>query len=297
MPGKRKNSEVPEVDDKTDFSKLRWCVGIRFPNRDVFRDCVTRYAIAQGRNLTFDKSDKARGQRLGVRCVPGCPFKLYCSWDNQGACMLVKSVDPHHTCHRNMERNRQLKKTWLTKQLLEVFKSRPHWPASEIIDTVRKAYKIIIKKNFAYKVKYFAHRMLHGSMKEHYKEDGFFVCFHALGQGWLEGCRRVLSVDSCFLKTFLGGQLIAATGRDANEQMYPLAWAVVEGENNDNYEWFFKELKKVLGEEDGDGWTIISYQHQSIVTMVAQELPKNLNTDIMPGISLPTGTSLTRGMK
>ncbi|XP_074287815.1 uncharacterized protein LOC141612968 [Silene latifolia] len=202
-----------------------------------------------------------------------------------------------------MERNRQMKSTWLAKQFLEVFKARPHWPAADIIETVRRAYKVLIKKNFAYMVKYFAHRMLHGSMKEHYSKIGsyiqaltdeepnsvftlttipgkvsvfqrLFVCFDALKKGWVEGCRRVLCVDSCFLKTFLGGQLIAATGRDANEQMYPVAWAVVEGENNDSYEWFFKELKKVLAEQDGDGWTIISDQHQSILTMVAQELPK-----------------------
>ncbi|XP_074266612.1 uncharacterized protein LOC141589891 [Silene latifolia] len=166
-----------------------------------------------------------------------------------------------------------------------------------------RACKIIIKKGFAYKVKYFAHKMLHGSMKEHYSKLGsyiqalrdeepnsvfilstipgknpvfhrFFVCFDALKQGWVRGCRKVLCVDACFLKTFLGGQLIAATGRDANEQMYPLVWAIVEGENNDSYEWFFQQLKNTLGEANGEGWTIISDQHKSIVTMVAQEFPK-----------------------
>ncbi|XP_074277505.1 uncharacterized protein LOC141601136 [Silene latifolia] len=73
---------------------------------------------------------------------------------------------------------------------------------------------------------------------------------------------------------FLGGQLIAAVGRDGNEQMFPLAWAVVKGENNESYEWFFKQLKMSIGEEDGHGMTIISDQHQSIVTMVAQEFPR-----------------------
>ena len=28
--------------------------------------------------------------------------------------------------------------------------------------------------------------------------------------------------------------LLSAVGRDPNEQMYPLAWAVVEGENNES---------------------------------------------------------------
>ncbi|XP_074290274.1 uncharacterized protein LOC141617004 [Silene latifolia] len=205
-----------------------------------------------------------------------------------------------------MESNRQLKSTWVAKQFLEVFKARPHWPAKDIIETVRRAYKVLIKKNFAYKVKYHAHKMLHGSMKEHYSKLGsylqalsegnpesvfkletnpnvtssipvfqrLFICFDALKKGWLEGCRKILCIDACFLKTFLGGQLIGAIGRDANEQMYPLAWAVVEGENNDSYEWFFQQLKETLGEKDGNGWTIISDQHQGILTVVAKELPK-----------------------
>ncbi|XP_074283641.1 uncharacterized protein LOC141608178 [Silene latifolia] len=204
-----------------------------------------------------------------------------------------------------MEKNRQLKSTWLAKQFLEVFKATPHWPAKDIIETVRRAYKIMIKKSFAYKVKYYAHKLLHGSMKEHYSKLGsymsvleqeypnstftlctkphvrmsdpvffrMFICFDALKRGWVEGCRKLLCVDACFLKTFLGGQLISAIGRDANDQMYPLAWAVVEGENNDSYKWFFQQLKIALGEEDGEGWTIISDEHQSIISMVAEEFP------------------------
>ena len=61
-----------------------------------------------------------------------------------------------------------------------------------------------------------------------------FVCFNGLKRGWLEGCRKLICVDACFLKTFLGGQLLAAMGRDGNDHMYPIAWVVVEGENNDS---------------------------------------------------------------
>ncbi|XP_074277831.1 uncharacterized protein LOC141601444 [Silene latifolia] len=205
-----------------------------------------------------------------------------------------------------MESNRQLKSTWLAKQFLDVFKAKPHWPAKDIMETVRRAYKVLIKKVFAYKIKYYAHKLLYGSMKEHYSrirsyiaalEQGnptsvftlytnpnvvsnpvvfqrFFVYFDALKQGWVLGCRKVLCDYAYFLKTFLGGQLIVVVGRDGNEQMFPLAWAVVEGENNESYEWFFKQLKSSLGEEDGEGWTIISDQQQSIITMVAKEFPK-----------------------
>ncbi|GJR50451.1 zf-CCHC domain-containing protein [Tanacetum coccineum] len=47
--------------------------------------------------------------------------------------------------------------------------------------------------------------------------------------GWLAGCRKVIGLDGCFLKHTCRGELLVAMGRDANNQMYPIAWAVVKG--------------------------------------------------------------------
>ncbi|XP_048497601.1 uncharacterized protein LOC125496111 [Beta vulgaris subsp. vulgaris] len=89
-----------------------------------------------------------------------------------------------------------------------------------------------------------------------------FCCFEGLQKGWKEGCRKVICVDAALLKTFLGGQIIAAGGRDANEQMFPIAWATVEGENNLSWEWFFLHLQTCLQLGDGTGIAIISDEHQ-----------------------------------
>jgi hypothetical protein len=45
-------------------------------------------------------------------------------------------------------------------------------------------------------------------------------------------------VDGCFLKGPYGGQLLAAIGRDPNDQMFPIAIAVVKGETRESWEWF-----------------------------------------------------------
>ncbi|KAK9048569.1 hypothetical protein SSX86_032465 [Deinandra increscens subsp. villosa] len=60
-------------------------------------------------------------------------------------------------------------------------------------------------------------------------------------------------------------------GRDSNDQMYPVAWAVVEGENNDSWGWFMNELYKCLDvTEGGKGWTLISDQQKGLLNGVAQ---------------------------
>ena len=90
----------------------------------------------------------------------------------------MKSANGQHSCNRNMDANKQMKSTWLAKPFLKVFKARPHYFVNEIIEIVRRAYRVIIKKALAYKVKYYAHKMLHGSMQEHYNK--LVRCLEAL---------------------------------------------------------------------------------------------------------------------
>ncbi|XP_021728268.1 uncharacterized protein LOC110695318 [Chenopodium quinoa] len=204
-----------------------------------------------------------------------------------------------------MKKNRQLKDKWVAQQFLDVFKTRPHWPAKEIVDCIRRAFKVIVTREFAYRVKYAAHKLLHGSMYEHYKKvkgylaalescspgshselvivmpkqpppifQRLFICFDGLAKGWIEGCRKVLAIDGCFLKTFLGGQLFCDVGRDSNDQMFPVAWAVTEGENSLSWEWFLKHLQTSLELGDGIGLAILSDEHQAILSGVSSVLPQ-----------------------
>ncbi|GKB66549.1 hypothetical protein Tco_0927961 [Tanacetum coccineum] len=62
----------------------------------------------------------------------------------------------------------------------------------------------------------------------------FYVCFKGVKEGWLACCRKVIGLDGCFLKHTCIGELLVALRRDANNQMYPIAWAVVKVENNEN---------------------------------------------------------------
>ena len=100
------------------------------------------------------------------------------------------------------------------------------------------------------------------------KEDGrhvfhrIYICFKAIKEGWRRGCRRVSGQDGCFLKGQCKGELLTAIGRDGNNQVYPIAWAVVEVENRDNWLWFLELLVADLGLQLGGGLTVISDQHK-----------------------------------
>ena len=60
---------------------------------------------------------------------------------------------------------------------------------------------------------------------------------------------------------------------DGNNQMFPIAWAVVEGENRESWTWFIELLMQDLHIIDGTGWTIISHQQKGLETAVAYLIP------------------------
>ncbi|KAL4290237.1 hypothetical protein GQ457_14G002510 [Hibiscus cannabinus] len=57
-----------------------------------------------------------------------------------------------------------------------------------------------------------------------------------------KGCRPFIGVDGCFLKHVTRGELIVAVGRDGNNQMFPVAWTIVEVEGKESWKWFLTKL-------------------------------------------------------
>jgi len=50
-----------------------------------------------------------------------------------------------------------------------------------------------------------------------------YICPGPLKRDFLDGCSRVISLDACFIKGPWNGQVFVVVGRDANNQMYPIA--------------------------------------------------------------------------
>ncbi|XP_010415994.1 PREDICTED: uncharacterized protein LOC104701927 [Camelina sativa] len=95
-------------------------------------------------------------------------------------------------------------------------------------------------------------------------EERFKFAFVALGasiQG-LKYIRRVVVINRTHLHGKYNGCLLTASGQDANFQVFPIAFAIVDSENHDSWTWFMEKLKDIV--HDGTDLTIISDRHQSI---------------------------------
>ena len=87
----------------------------------------------------------------------------------------------------------------------------------------------------------------------------FYVCLDACKRGFLDGCRPFIGVDGCHLKGQYPGQLLTAVGKDGNNGVYLIAFAVVEAETKDSWTWFMTNLLKDVGKKN---WTFMSDQQK-----------------------------------
>ncbi|XP_070036458.1 uncharacterized protein [Nicotiana tomentosiformis] len=103
----------------------------------------------------------------------------------------------------------------------------------------------------------------------------FLYMFYTYGSsiaGW-NHCRPVIAVDATFLKSKYRGVLMISVSKDANNQIFPLAFGIAESENNNSYEWYFSELHNAIGSRDI--LIFLSDKHQSIAHVIAKVFPES----------------------
>ncbi|XP_024006495.1 uncharacterized protein LOC112083005 [Eutrema salsugineum] len=83
--------------------------------------------------------------------------------------------------------------------------------------------------------------------------------------------RHVIVVDGTHLSGKFRGCLLTAARQDANFQVFPLAYAVVDSENEASWTWFFRKIEIFL--LDGKYLTIISDRYLSIYAAKKQIYP------------------------
>ncbi|KAK8577324.1 hypothetical protein V6N13_027603 [Hibiscus sabdariffa] len=91
-----------------------------------------------------------------------------------------------------------------------------------------------------------------------------YICLHACKEGYKAGCRSVLSIDGCHLKGYYGGTFLAAVSVDANDHIYPIAYAVVEAETESSWNWFLSLLEADLGIGSSHNITIVSDKQKGL---------------------------------
>ncbi|KAM3303952.1 hypothetical protein P3S67_014984 [Capsicum chacoense] len=98
----------------------------------------------------------------------------------------------------------------------------------------------------------------------------YFMAFGASIRGYVH-MRKVISVDGTHLSDKYEGVLLSAVAQDTQNHTYPLAYCVVNKENDASWHFFFEKLKAFVVDEPE--LCIISDRHICIGNGLARYYP------------------------
>ncbi|CAA7058857.1 unnamed protein product [Microthlaspi erraticum] len=246
----------------------------RFNSFIEFRDALHKYSIAHGFTYKYKKNDS---HRVSVKCkAVGCPWRITASRLSTTQLICIKKMNPRHTCERAVVKaGYRATKGWIGSIIKEKLKAFPDYKPKDIAGDIKREYGIELNYSQAWRAKEIAREQLQGSYKEAYsqlpffcekiketnpgsvatfttKEDSsfhrLFISFYASISGFTRGCRPLLFLESAVLNSKYQGVMLVATAPDAEDGVFPVAFAVVDAESEENWVWFLENLKLALAD-------------------------------------------------
>ncbi|KAM3266240.1 hypothetical protein P3L10_003234 [Capsicum annuum] len=221
-----------------------------------------------------------------------CQWTFRSSSQKESEVFMVTRFFDVHTCAIADRMLSQRHSTSLT--ITEMVKNKylnlkSSFTPAEIMDEVRNSHGIRMNYKKAYRAKEKAIELVRGSLRISYAnllaylymvntinpgsysrlhktEDNHFlydfVALNASTKGWKYYMPTIV-VDSTFLKSAYRGTMLCASVLDAAGKILPLAYSIVDSENDASWEWFFSMFKIAYGEKEN--MFIVSDQHESIL--------------------------------
>ena len=295
------DKQYPEFNEVTGMEDPQFSMGMLFASAKVFREAVRRHAIHQ-RPIRLRKN---LSDIINWVCAKGCDCKCYGTKLKRSENIQIKALHKQHACNPTWDQ-KCVNSTWIASKYEDELRINPTWPAKAfqqrvvndlkcrvslamIYRAMNKAKENILGKHEAEYGQLFAYgnevkkQMPTSTIKIMSEDAGVgeegrrfkrcYVCLGPLKEGFLDGCRPIIGLDGCHLRGPLRGILLTAVGTDPNDGMYPLAWAQVEAENNDSWDWFIGLLKQDLGMENEATYTFISDRQKGLVNALESQVP------------------------
>ncbi|XP_021749281.1 uncharacterized protein LOC110715021 [Chenopodium quinoa] len=205
-----------------------------------------------------------------------CRFRIYCAKLKDEETWKIKSLELKHICSHQIH-NSKLSSQYLAERYLEDWRDDPCMRLSAFRNRARREIGVEINYYIAYYSRDKAMKMIYGDAKAEYSRvwdyaatiikynpgstakvkiagidtpkpvfHRLYICLQACKEGFVAGCRSIPGVDGAHLRGPYPGILLTAAGKDGNQNIFPVAWAIVETENSETWTWFLSLLKEDL---------------------------------------------------
>ncbi|XP_050211779.1 uncharacterized protein LOC126661941 [Mercurialis annua] len=272
--------------------------GQKYKDKRTLKTILSIYAI--NNHFQFRSYKSCKIEYIAICNEPECEWKLRSSRNKRSNVFIVRKFNKVHSCKVG---ERMADKRQATSDLIGNFVKDKYanfktvYTPADIIRDMKKEYGIELTYQKAWRSKEKGLELTRGNPAESYrllpsylhalkstnpgsvaeletKEERFlyvFISLNASIQGW-GFCKPVIVVDGTFLKAAYGGTLLTAATQDAANKIFPLAFCVVDSENDASWEWFFNKVRETFGLREG--MCIISDRHDSIKKAIEKVYPE-----------------------
>ena len=285
-------------------------VGMTFDEKAQCIRAVKEYNIRNHFDCTTLYSDQKRLNFVCSSRDSGCTWSLGASNSKTHKKWIIKSIKGQHTCLAPMLRqdHRQLDKAVIAQIIQPIVKTNP----TVSIKTLMAEIKTFMNYTPSYKKTWLAKQkaleMIHGNWEESYAKlpkllgalqscvpgtvvvaqtdnlsvDGEMIpgkkmfkrVFWSFGPciNGFAYCKPIVQVDGTWLYGKYIGTLLIATAQDGANHIFPIAYAIVEGETYAGWAFFLKNLRRHVTPQSNI--SLISDRHPAIIS--AYNNPSNL---------------------
>ncbi|KAL6181693.1 hypothetical protein ACLB2K_048342 [Fragaria x ananassa] len=276
-------------------------VGQLYPSKKSLKQHLGM--VAMRKNYEF-KVKRSTSDWFEVGCVdPSCKWCLRATKLQDLAYFEVRNFYNEHSCsldiiHRD---HRQATSSLIGQFVNSKFEggtSRIYKPR-DIIDDACVQLGVNIGYNKAWRAREVALEIARGSLEESFtippkycamlerknqgtithietdEQNHFLYFFMAIGaslKGFRDSMRPVIAIDDTFLKGKYFETILVVACQDGENQIYPLAFGVVDSENDASWSWFLTKLKGAIG--NVENLVFISDRHGSIAKAVDCVFPE-----------------------
>ncbi|KAL0873373.1 hypothetical protein Bca101_023078 [Brassica carinata] len=277
-------------------------LGMVFTNRDEFKLHMALHAIIK--KFRF-RNIRSAPNGMVLRCFSSnCQWRVYATKLKDSGAYEIRKLDPIHTCSVD---DRSGYQSQVTHHVVgELMKARFNGSGSgpkpgEIRQVMQGDHDVRISYWKAWRSRETALEYTKGNSRGSYNllpdylrklteanpgtlaeieteyndriGNRFKYMFLAMSASIMgfEHIRKVVVVDGTHLRGKYAGCLLTASAQDGNYQVFPLAIAIVDGENDKSWEWFFRKLQAFI--PNTKDIVFVSDRHSSIYYGLAKVYP------------------------
>ncbi|XP_049387280.1 uncharacterized protein LOC125851550 [Solanum stenotomum] len=204
-----------------------------------------------------------------LKCpADNCSWMMNSSCLNQSKLFKIRKYCAEHTCSvrdRVYARRQGITDVVAVLIMDKFIDSSTVYTPKDIAEDVLKVHDVALTYMQAWRAKEKAIKLVRGDPAESYAKLP-----ESCIRGW-EYCRPIVVVDGAALRGAYGGTMLTASTMDPRGHILPLAYDIVDSENDASWTWFFEQFREAYGEREN--MYFISDRNESIWKGTARVYP------------------------